>query len=104
MIHIVLEFRRRLSLSSANSVRLCSKSSGLTGGFTREYLRYVGRRSVVVDHLFRVKLQGRGLAYAAGAPARGAPLAWGRSFGEIQVLFFKIIYRYRYSTDIRKNV
>ena len=54
---------------------------------TREYLRYVGRRSVVVDHLFRVKLQGRGLAYAAGAPARGAPLAWGRSFGE--ALFFK---------------
>ena len=54
--------------------------------FTREYLRYVGRRSVVVDHLFSVKLQGRGLAYAAGAPARGAPLAWGRSFGE--TLFF----------------
>ena len=39
---------------------------------TREYLRYMGRRSVVVDHLFSVRLQGSGLAYAAGAPARGA--------------------------------
>ena len=51
--------------------------------FITEYLRYVGRRSVVVDHLFNVRLQGRGLAYAAGAPARGAPLAWGRSFGDV---------------------
>ena len=34
------------------------------------------RRSVVVDHLFNVRLQESGLAYAAGAPARGAPLAY----------------------------
>ena len=49
----------------------------------------MGRRSVVVDHLFSVKLQGRGLAYAPGAPARGAPLAWVR----VRVIFFTIIYR-----------
>ena len=46
----------------------------------------------VADHLINVKLQGCGLAYAAGAPARGAPLAWGRCFAEI----FKTEYRYMY--------
>ena len=57
---------------------------------TREYLRYMGRRSVVVDHLFSVRLQGSGLAYAAGAPARGAPLAWGRCCAEILYIFLII--------------
>ena len=48
-----------------------------------EYLRYVGCRSVVADHLFSVRLQGHDLACAAGAPARGAPLAWSRCYAEM---------------------
>ena len=48
-----------------------------------ECLRYMGSRSVVADHLFSVRLQGSGIAYAAGAPARGAPLAWGRCYAGI---------------------
>jgi len=43
----------------------------------------MGRRSVVADHLFSVRLQVHDLAYAAGAPARGAPLAWGRCCADI---------------------
>ena len=35
--------------------------------FITEHLRHVGRRSVVADHVFNVKLQGSGLACAAGA-------------------------------------
>ena len=49
----------------------------------KEYLRYMGRRSVITDQLFSVRLQGGGLAYAAGAPARGALLAEGRCCAEI---------------------
>ena len=43
-------------------------------------------RSVVND-LVNIRLQGRDSAYAAGAPARGAPLAWGRCCAEILYIF-----------------
>ena len=43
-----------------------------------EYLRYIGRRSVVVDHLFNVRLQGRGLTYAAGTGEGGEGRGWCR--------------------------
>ena len=43
----------------------------------------MGRRSIIEDYLFSVRLQIRGLVCAAGVPARGAPLAWGRCCAEI---------------------
>ena len=39
----------------------------------REYLGYMGRRSIVANNLISVRLQGRGLACAAGVPG-GGPL------------------------------
>ena len=45
--------------------------------------KYMGRRNVFADHLFIVRLQIRGIAYTARAPARGAPHAWGHCCAEI---------------------
>ena len=42
----------------------------------------------VTDHSVYVRLQGRDSSYAAGAPARGAPLAWSHCCAEI--LYFLI--------------
>ena len=42
--------------------------------------------------IFLKRIAGICGAYAAGAPTRGAPLAWGRSFGDINfILFFLYI-------------
>ena len=43
-----------------------------------------------------VRLQGRDSARVAGAPARGAPLTWGRSFGDKILILDNIFNYYRY--------
>ena len=55
---------------------------------------YMGRRSIVTDYLFSVRLQTRGLTYVTGAPARGALLAEGRCCAEILIFYIFVHLHY----------